>query len=270
MTLRTAQILWALPRSAFSRKQRNAVTAFEHIAARDLGATVVLLCDHASAALPAPYGTLGLEPSALETHIAYDIGAAFVTRRLAARFRCAALLGRWSRLLVDLNRGPDDPSFMVKESDGRAVPDNCSAGPEEVKRRIREFHEPYHQAIARELDRVGPNAAIVSVHSFTPSLNGVYRPWEVGVIWDKDRRLAGSLMARLSEHGFIWGDNEPYAGALEDDCLTRHGTRRGLPNVLVEIRQDLLASGSLAADFAERLYPVLESAVHDMEGALAR
>lgn len=241
------------------------MTAFEHVAARDSGSTLLFLCDHASPALPDGMDGLGLDPGLFQTHIAYDIGAAFVTRALAARFGAAALLGRWSRLLIDLNRGADDPTLVMKLSDGSLIPGNRDADPAEVARRIREFYEPYHEAITGELDRIGPKAAIISIHSFTPSWKGVARPWEVGVLWDTDRRLAGPLMARLSQHAFSWGDNEPYSGALENDCLNRHGTKRGLPHVLVEVRQDLIATEATADAFTERLFYVLQAALGDME-----
>ncbi len=241
------------------------MTAFELIPAADPAASLLLLCDHAAAALPEGYGQLGLDPGLFATHIAYDIGAAQVTRALAARFQAAAVLGRWSRLLIDLNRGADDPTLVMKLSDGSIIPGNRVAGPEEVARRSRDFHEPYHSAITTELDRIGPKAAIISIHSFTPSWKGKPRPWEVGVLWDKDKRLAGPLMTRLAQHAFLWGDNEPYSGALENDCLNRHGTRRGLPHVLVEIRQDLIATAELAEGFADKLYFVLGAALADME-----
>src|SRR3954465_9387721 len=128
------------------------MTAFEHIAARNPDANLLLLCDHAAAALPEEMGGLGLDPGLFQTHIAYDIGAATVTRALAARFGAAALLGAWSRLLIDLNRGADDPTLVMKLSDGSLIPGNRDAGPEEIARRIRDFHEPYHQAITKELD----------------------------------------------------------------------------------------------------------------------
>ena len=241
------------------------MTAFEHVPARDGDSRLLLLCDHASAALPDAYGRLGLEPALFATHIASDIGAATVTRALAARFGAAALLGRWSRLLIDLNRGEDDPTLVMKLSDGSIIPGNRAAGPDEVARRIRDFHAPYHDAVRAELDRIGPKAAIISIHSFTPAWKGNPRPWEIGVLWDKDRRLAGPLMARLTQHAMIWGDNEPYSGALENDCLNRHGTRRGLPHVLVEIRQDLIATDAMAQGFAHKLAFVLDAALGDME-----
>ena len=246
------------------------MTAFEHVPPRDPACSLLLLCDHASAALPEGYDGLGLAPALFQTHIASDIGAATVTRALAARFGAAAVLGRWSRLLIDLNRGEDDPTLVMKLSDGSIIPGNRDAGPDEVARRIRDFHAPYHAAVTAELDRMdhssnGKGAAIISIHSFTPAWKGKPRPWEVGVLWDTDRRLAGPLMSRLSQHAIIWGDNEPYHGALENDCLNRHGTRRGLPHVLVEIRQDLIATDALAEDFAGKLYHVLHAALGDME-----
>ena len=177
------------------------------------------------------------------------------------------MLGAWSRLLIDLNRGADDPTLVMKLSDGSLIPGNRDAGPDEVARRIRDFHAPYHAAITRELDRIGPAAVIVSMHSFTPAWKGKARPWEVGVLWDKDKRLAGPLMARLSQHAFVWGDNEPYSGALEGDTLNVHGTRRGLPHVLIEIRQDLIGDAAEAEGFAHRLGFVLDAALGDMGGA---
>lgn len=241
------------------------MTAFERVAASDPKSQLLFLCDHASARLPDGYGQLGLDPALFETHIASDIGAAQVTRALARRFDAAAVLGAWSRLLIDLNRGPDDPTLVMKLSDGSVIPGNRDAGPEEVARRLRDFHEPYHAAVTAELDRIGPKAAIISIHSFTPAWKGRPRPWEVGVLWDKDNRLARPLMARLSQHAFLYGDNEPYSGALENDCLNRHGTRRGLPHVLVEIRQDLIATEAMAENFAGRIYHTLAAAIGDME-----
>ncbi len=243
------------------------MTAFEHLPTRDGTSNLLLLCDHASAALPEGYGRLGLDPALFQTHIAYDIGAAAVTRALAARFGAAALLGRWSRLLIDLNRGADDPTLVMKLSDGSIIPGNRHVDAAEVERRIRDFHAPYHHAIAAELDRIGPQAAIISIHSFTPVWKGTARPWEVGVLWDTDRRLAGPLMTRFSQHAFAWGDNEPYSGALQGDTLNVHGTRRGLPHVLVEIRQDLIGNDLDATSFADKLYFVLNEALRDMERA---
>jgi predicted N-formylglutamate amidohydrolase len=252
--------------------------AFEAIAGRSVGdsrsdqnaasSPLLLLCDHASNALPPDVGTLGLAPELFSTHIAYDIGAAAVTRALAAAYGASALLGRWSRLLIDLNRGADDPTIVMKLSDGSIIPGNRDADRAEVARRIAAWHAPYHAAITCELDRIGNGAVVLSLHSFTPSWKKVPRPWEVGILYDRDARLAAPLMARLTEAGFVMGDNEPYTGALDGDTLNIHGTRRGLPHVLIEIRQDLIADDAAAVQFAARLKPILDAALSDMHSRM--
>lgn len=235
--------------------------AFEALAGNGKS-RLLFVCDHASNALPP--GALGLDPGLLSTHIAYDIGAASVTRALAGAYGASAVLGAWSRLLIDLNRGPDDPTLVMKLSDGSIVPGNRDADAAEVARRVAAFHAPYHAAIAAALDRIGSDAVIVSMHSFTPAWKGRPRPWEVGVLYDRDIRLAAPLMTRLAEAGFVVGDNEPYSGALEGDTLWQHGTMRGLPHVLIEMRQDLVASEEQTQAFALRLKPILDAALSDM------
>jgi predicted N-formylglutamate amidohydrolase len=227
---------------------------------------LLFLCDHAASALPPQMGSLGLKPELFATHIALDIGAATVTRALAAAYGAPALLGAWSRLLIDLNRGADDPTIVMKLSDGSIIPGNRDAGADEVARRIASWHAPYHAAITRALDSIGVGAVIVAIHSFTPSWKTVPRPWDVGVLYDSDARLAAPLMARLAEAGFVVGDNEPYHGALDGDTLNVHGIRRGLPHVLIEIRQDLIADDAMAQAFAAKLKPILDMALADKNG----
>ena len=237
--------------------------AFEAIAGQK---PLLFLCDHAAPHLPPAYGALGLDPKAFSTHIAYDIGAAEVTRALAASFGGPALLGAWSRLLIDLNRGPDDPTLVMQLSDGSIIPGNRGVSKDEIARRIAGFHAPYHAAIAREVVRL-KKPTLISMHSFTPNWKGRPRPWEVGVLWDEDGRLARPLMARLAAAGFSVGDNEPYSGALEGDTLNRHGTKNGLPHVLIEMRQDLIGDAEAAHAFATRLKPILADALADMAAA---
>jgi len=238
-----------------------AEAAFEIIAGEK---PVLFLCDHAASHLPPGYGTLGLEAELFGTHIAYDIGAGEVTRALATAFGAPALLAVWSRLLIDLNRGPDDPTLIMQLSDGSIIPGNRALGQAERARRIAAFHTPYHAAIAAEIARLG-RPVLIALHSFTPRWKGKPRPWEVGVLWDKDGRLARPLMARLTEAGFMVGDNEPYSGALEGDTLNRHSTRNGLPHVLIEMRQDLIGGAAAALAFAAKLAPVLAAALADMD-----
>ena len=227
-------------------------------------ASLLFLCDHASGALPPAYGDLGLETALFATHIARDIGAAAVTSAWAAHFEASAVLAAWSRLLIDLNRGEDDPTLVMKLSDGSTIPGNRNVDAAGVERRIAQFHAPYHAAIAGEIARLG-RPALVSVHSFTPVWKGAARPWEIGILWDRDDRLAAPLMRVLRAAGFTVGDNEPYSGALENDTLNRHGTRNGLPHVLIEIRQDLIGDDGAANAFAARLAPLLATALEEMQ-----
>jgi predicted N-formylglutamate amidohydrolase len=223
-------------------------------------AGVLFICDHAANALPDAYGTLGLSARDLQRHIAFDIGAAFVTRRLAANFNAPAVLSRFSRLLIDANRGLDDPTLVMRLSDGKIIPGNARVTEPEFERRAEVFWRPYRQAISGEIEAMaekGPVPAIVSIHSFTPSWREKRRPWEVGILWDSDPRLALPLIAALRENGFTVGDNEPYDGALKGDTLDEEVTARGLAGLLIEIRQDLIASEGAAHAFADRLAGIL-------------
>ncbi len=227
-----------------------------------LNAGALLICDHAGNALPEGYGTLGLPPSELERHIGYDIGAADLTRGLAARLRAPAVLSRFSRLLIDPNRGADDPTLVMQLSDGAIIPGNAGIDEEEIERRLTLSWRPYRAAVSQAIEAMmkrGPVPAILSIHSFTPCWRGAKRPWEAGILWDSDPRLAPPLIAGLADAGFVVGDNEPYGGALVGDTLDEQVTRRGIPGLLIEIRQDLIASKPQAAAMAERLAPVLEN-----------
>jgi predicted N-formylglutamate amidohydrolase len=226
---------------------------------------LILLCDHASNALPPEHGLLGLPAAQFSRHIAYDIGAAAVTRALAARFGAPAVLTRFSRLLIDPNRGADDPTLVMKLSDGAIVPGNVAADAAEIAWRRERFWEPYRRTAGRLIDEMiatGKPPAILSIHSFTPYWRGVARPWEVGLLWDCDPRLAQGLLAQFETRlTSPIGDNEPYDGALVGDTLYELGTARGLAHVIVELRQDLIASDEgaqrWAALAAHALAPVL-------------
>jgi predicted N-formylglutamate amidohydrolase len=229
----------------------------------DLKPGLILLADHARNTLPGEYGTLGLPPQQFERHIAYDIGVEAVIRGLAERLGCPALMATFSRLLIDPNRGVDDPTLIMRVSDGAIVPGNARIDEAERERRIARFHRPYHAAIATEIDLAlgkGVDPVLVSIHSFTPYWKGVARPWHAGVLWDEDDRFAGYLLEALRAKGDLCiGDNEPYSGALEGDTLYTHGTRRGLRHGLIEIRQDLIAQQSGVDEWISRLAPILEA-----------
>jgi predicted N-formylglutamate amidohydrolase len=233
----------------------------------DPAAGLILLCDHADNRLPPEYGDLGLPAPEFRRHIAYDPGAADVTRALAATLGVPAVLSTFSRLLIDPNRGEDDPTLVMRLSDGAVIPGNARVDAAERQERIRRFHAPYHAAIEATVDRalaVGSIPALFSVHSFTPVWRGIPRPWHAGVLWDLDPRLAVPFIDALrADASLVVGDNEPYAGALRNDTMYRHATQRGLAHALIEIRQDLIADESGVADWTARLATILATLNRD-------
>jgi predicted N-formylglutamate amidohydrolase len=190
-----------------------------------------------------------------------------VTRRLADLLHCPAVLTTFSRLLIDPNRGADDPTLIMRISDGAIVPGNARIDVTEIGRRRRTFWQPYRDRVGVLLDEMlaaGPVPAMIGIHSFTPAWRGHPRPWHAGILWDVDDRLARPTITALEAEGdLIVGDNEPYDGALEGDTMHRHGTLRGLPHMLVEIRQDLVAEAAAEAAWAERLARVLRPVLAD-------
>jgi predicted N-formylglutamate amidohydrolase len=229
---------------------------------------LILLCDHASSAIPPEYGDLGLPAAQFERHIAYDIGARDLTLGLARRLGAGAVLSRFSRLLIDPNRGLDDPTLIMRISDGAAVPGNRDVDEAERQRRIARFHAPYHQAIASAIKGVQGQAMvplIVSIHSFTPVWRGWPRPWHVGILWDRDEAVAQAMIRGFAAQGdLVVGDNEPYHGALEGDTLNTHGTVPGLPHALIEVRQDLIAAKTGVDEWVERVARVIEPIMNDL------
>ena len=244
----------------------SAAEAYE-IVAGEHGARLILLCDHASNAIPSDYGDLGLPREQFERHIAYDIGARALTLGLAARLRAQAVLSCFSRLLIDPNRGMDDPTLIMRLSDGAVVPGNRHVDEAERRRRIARFHAPYHGAIAAAVARVtagGRVPFLVSIHSFTPVWRGWQRPWHVGILWDRDQDVASAMIRGfLAQGDLVVGDNEPYHGALEGDTLNTHGTKPGLPHALIEVRQDLIATKTGVDEWVERVANVVEPIMYD-------
>lgn len=222
---------------------------------------LVILCDHACNMLPAAYGTLGLPEAELQRHIAWDIGAAGVTRHLCEALHAPAVMTRVSRLLIDVNRGEDDPTLIMRLSDGAIIPGNRHFDAAEREARIARFYRPYHDAVRRVIGQVasvGRPPVLLGMHSFTDVWKGKMRPWHVGVLWERDRRIAMPLLAALREEGdLVVGDNQPYPGQYEGDTMWQHGTRTGLPFCSLEIRQDLIADAAGQKAWAERLARIL-------------
>ncbi|MCU4652506.1 N-formylglutamate amidohydrolase [Roseibacterium sp. SDUM158016] len=228
----------------------------------------VVTCDHASNRVPPEVagGDLGLPREDMERHIAYDVGAAGVARALAEALDAPAILSDFSRLVIDPNRGEDDPTLLMKIYDGAIIAANRHADAAEVERRLALYHRPYHRGIETLLAaREAP--VIVAVHSFTPQFVGrPPRPWHVGVLYAGDTRLALPLLARLNaEPDLCVGDNQPYSGHLPGDALDRHGVQNGLPHVLVEVRNDLISTPEQQRAWGLRLAPMLDAALRISE-----
>lgn len=236
---------------------------------------IVLVADHARRDLPEEYGSLGLPAAELERHIAYDIGVETVTRELAAALDVPAVIANYSRLLIDPNRGEDDPTLIRQLYDGTVVPGNYPMAPEERERRLDGFYRPYHDAVGAMIASVaqasGKAPFIFSVHSFTPAMQGIARPWHVGILWDLDDRVARPLIDMLAQdRNLVVGDNEPYDGALRGDTMFKHAIVNGFPHALIEIRQDLIADQKGAIAWAERLAPIVDAIdrrpdIHDVK-----
>ena len=210
-------------------------------------ARFAILCDHASNRVPRALDRLGLPAAELERHIAWDIGAAAVTRRLAAHFDAPAVLAGYSRLVIDCNRRLEDAQSILDSSDGTAIPGNRNLTARDAAARVEACFEPYHRACADVLDGVearGEVPPVVMMHSFTPDLNGTRRPWHAGVLWDgEDGRMALPLLRHLrARDGLHVGDNEPYSGTSRHGyTMPAHAARHGRANVQIEVRQDLVA-----------------------------
>ncbi|HXP72679.1 MAG TPA: N-formylglutamate amidohydrolase [Stellaceae bacterium] len=231
-------------------------------------APVLVTCDHASRRVPKSLHNLGLDAESLEQHIGWDIGAAEVSRGLARQLDAPAILAGYSRLVIDCNRDLDDPTSMPAVSDGVPVPGNRDVSPAAKAQRVETLFKPYHRAIEAALDgfaQRGVHPAVLSIHSFTPVMNGFARPWHVGILWDKDPRMAVPALAALRrEARLVVGDNEPYSAREPAGYTVRtHAEKRGLPHLNVEIRQDLIAIDAGTAEWAERLARVLTPILED-------
>jgi predicted N-formylglutamate amidohydrolase len=218
---------------------------------------LLLLCDHASNAVPPELNGLGLADEHFVKHIAIDIGAAEVTRGLAARLGVAAVLAPYSRLVLDCNRHPDAADLIPEMSDGIVILGNANLSPALRMRRIEQFHAPFHAAVTEAVERL-QSPVIVSIHSYTPVMRGAPRPWQAGILWNQDERLARRLINALSaEAGMLIGDNEPYSGKSLYYTLDTHAGARGLLHAGIEIRQDLISTPEGVGQWVERLAKIL-------------
>ncbi|MBL9047444.1 MAG: N-formylglutamate amidohydrolase [Tabrizicola sp.] len=228
----------------------------------------LVTCDHASNRVPdwVNGGDLGIPAADMARHIAWDVGAAGLAARLGEQLNSPVILSDFSRLVIDPNRGEDDPTLVMKLYDGTIIPANRHAGPDEVERRLDRLYRPYHAAYAR-LAALRPDRVIVAIHSFTPCLKGrAPRPWHVGVLYSHlDERFSKPLIARLqAETDLCIGDNEPYSGHLPGDAIDRHALRLGRHNTLIELRNDLIATPEAQGHWAVRLAAILTEVLEDL------
>ena len=233
-----------------------------HIEGADRPGRWLVTCDHATNRVPPEVGggDLGIAAADMARHIAYDVGAAGLARALAKRLDSPAILSDFSRLVIDPNRGEDDPTLVMKLYDGTIIPANRHVDAAEVTRRMDTLYHPYHQAYAALAAR-RPDTVILAVHSFTPCLRGrPPRPWQVGVLYSHlDDRLSRPLIARLqAEADLCVGDNAPYSGHLPGDAIDRHALSHGRLNTLIELRNDLIGTEADQQAWADRLAPILD------------
>jgi predicted N-formylglutamate amidohydrolase len=222
---------------------------------------VLVLCDHAGNAIPEELGDLGLPEAERQRHIAWDPGAAGVAEELARRLGCPAILGIYSRLVVDLNRGHDDATLILAESDNTFVPANITIHDDQRADRVARWHAPYHSRIDAHLDGCiahGIRPTVIAVHSFNPQLNGVDRPWPVGVLWKLSRDPVAGLIDALSARHANVGDNVPYDGRTAMGwTLEHHAVRRGLPHVMFELRNDVVSTPETQLAWGRTLHEAL-------------
>ena len=226
---------------------------------------VLLVCDHASNRFPKSLGTMGLDYLDRLSHITVDIGSRATTESLARQLNTTAILCQYSRLIVDCNRNISDNSAYLDKSDGVDIPGNQNLNNKEKEIRESEIYWPYHNAINTQISRLKRQKVspiIISIHSFTPVFNGNKREWEVGVLWDKDPTTARIFINKLTEAGFLVGDNKPYSGKdPEDFTLDYHAEIIGLPHVGIEIRQDLINNDDGVMRISNTLQKVISSLV---------
>ncbi|WP_028880264.1 N-formylglutamate amidohydrolase [Terasakiella pusilla] len=230
---------------------------------------LLLICDHASNRVPKKLAKLGLDDTQLGYHIGWDIGAAGVTQYISEKLNSPAVLCNYSRLVIDCNRQPGDPTSIPQVSDGIVVPGNQNLSEEQQVQRTEGVFWPYHHAITEvgaHLWRKGKAPALFSIHSFTPELMSRHedRPWHVAILWKRDPRLAAPMIEILSRKtGLRVGDNVPYSGWEDAYCIDMHGAAPGLPYCAIEIRQDLINTDDGVREWGEILCDALSEIMQD-------
>lgn len=226
----------------------------------------MITCDHATNRVPdwVNGGDLGIAVEDMGRHIAYDVGAAGVAKELARQIGAPVIGSDFSRLVIDPNRGEDDPTLLMRLYDGTVIPANRDADIVEHTQRLNRLYRPYHAAL-EELAVMRPDRAVCAVHSFTPQLRGrPPRPWHIGILYShRDERLAPFLIERCRQQGWVTGNNQPYTGHLDGDSIDRHALAHGRPNILIELRNDLIRDEAGQIEWAGRLAGVMKGLLEE-------
>ena len=227
----------------------------------------VFVCDHADNIVPRSLFGLGLDGVYLSSHIAYDIGALSVSKALANSFKAPVIWQKYSRLVIDCNRQIDHKGLIPAVSDGITIYGNQSLIERDRRDRINLIFKPYHKEIGRLLDKrekIVSNTFFISIHSFTPIMDGIKRPWKIGVLSGTDKDFSSRVLELLrSRYDFCIGDNEPYQVDSKDFTIPEHARKRNLPSVLLEIRQDLIDSEKKRQFWIKTIKSVLSKARRD-------
>ena len=213
---------------------------------------VLLVCEHAGQDVPKRLGDLGIPRAALDRHIGWDIGAEAVTRAMAQALGAPAVIQRYSRLVIDCNRPPDAVDAMPRVSDGVEIPANFALNAADRAARIEEIFTPFHDEVANLYEKY-TRRIVLAIHSFTPSMDGFDRPWEIGFLFRKDRQTSAHLSRFITEANpeLTVGMNEPYQiDDASDWFVPRHGEARGIPHSLIEIRNDNIRTAAGQARWA--------------------
>jgi len=233
------------------------------ISGENRGSNIVVTCDHASNRIPPEVGDLGVSSADMERHIAYDVGAAAVAVALGVLLDAPVICSNFSRLVIDPNRGEDDPTLIMQIYDGTIIQGNRHLSQKARDWRLTHCYRPYHAALQRLL-KTRTSPVLIAIHSFTSQLQGQPpRPWHIGILHEKDQRLAQPLLTRLRrEPDLCIGENQPYGGHLDGDTIDKHAISHNIPNALIEIRNDLIRSDGTQKAWAARLAPVLHDVIN--------
>lgn len=239
---------------------------FEHYGAGRKSRWLVV-CDHASNRIPACLGDMGLSEAQRGEHFAYDIGTDGLSRALADLLGAPALISRFSRLVIDLNRVPTHPTLCTPHEDETDIPANIGLDDAQKQARIEQIYQPYHDAVAAALNEIktrGEEPVLLSVHSFVPQYRkGEFRPWHIGVLWREDQRLSVPFIEALRTRGdLVVGDNQPYDRRdYRTQTVEFHAEDNGILNLLIEVRHDMIRSERDQKEWADIVFGALPGVI---------